>query len=244
MLNTQLGNAQIQKEKTVKGNQLKNYIDHTTLKPDVKLKNIQKLCEEAKIYEFFAVCVPPYFVQKTSLLLRGASVKVATVIGFPLGYSTTPSKAAEIVKAIDDGADELDVVVNISAVKSGDWNYVKNDINTMTVAAHMRGKSIKVIFETGLLNKKEIKKLCEICAEVGVNFVKTSTGFNGEGATVEIIEFMRTNLPSNIKIKASGGIRSVKKAQKMIEAGADRIGTSSGVKIMNSLNDSASFNDV
>ena len=216
----------------MKENQLNAHIDHTVLKPDTKLKDIQKLCEEAVTYCFYAVCVPPYFVQKTSMLLKDSDVKIATVIGFPSGYSTTPSKAAEIQKAIDDGADELDVLVNISAIKSEDWNYVKNDIKTMTVAAQMRGKVVKIIFETGLLTKKEIKKLCEICVEEGVNFVKTSTGFNGQGATVEIVEFLRKNLPNSIKIKASGGIKTAKKTLKMIEAGADRIGASSGVKII------------
>jgi len=211
---------------------LKDQIDHTILKPDTKSKDIVKLCLDAKAFNLYAVCVPPYFVQKATNLLKGSHVKIATVIGFPLGYSATPSKAAEIQKAIDDGADELDVVVNISAIKSGDWNYVKNDIRTMTVAAQMRGKIVKVILETGLLNYKEIKKLCEICVEAEVDFVKTSTGFNGEGATVKVVEFLRKNLPEGIKIKASGGIKNTKQALMMIEAGADRLGVSRGVKIV------------
>jgi deoxyribose-phosphate aldolase len=212
--------------------QLPTYIDHTTLKIDTKKTDIKKLCTEAEANKFYAVCVPPYFVQNASMLLKDSDVKITTVIGFPLGYSATPSKAAEIQKAIDDGADELDVVINVSAVKSGDWNYVQNDIKTVALATQMKGKIIKVILETGLLTRKEIKKLCEICAEAGVNFVKTSTGFNGEGATEEVVEFLRANLPSSIKIKASGGIKSAKKALKMIEAGADRLGTSSGIKII------------
>lgn len=216
----------------MKGKQLLTYIDHTTLKINTKKTDIKKLCDEAEGHNFYAVCVPPYFVQSASMLLKNSEVKIATVIGFPLGYSATPSKAAEIHKAIDDGADELDVVINVSAVKSGDWNYVQNDIKTVTLAAQMKGKIIKVILETGLLNKKEIKKLCEICADAGVNYVKTSTGFNGDGATEEVVEFLRANLPSTIKIKASGGIKSAKKALKMIEAGADRLGTSSSMKII------------
>lgn len=212
--------------------QLSGHIDHTTLKIDTKKADIKKLCSEAEANNFYAVCVPPYFVRNASMLLKDSNVKIATVIGFPLGYSATPSKATEIQKAIDDGVDELDVVINVSAVKSGDWSYVQNDIKTVALAAQMKGKVIKVILETGLLNKKEIKKLCEICTEVGVNFVKTSTGFNGEGATVEVVEYLRANLPSSIKIKASGGIRSVKKAMEMIEAGADRLGTSSSIKIV------------
>jgi len=215
--------------------QLPKFIDHTILKIDTKKTDIIKLCAEAEANKFYAVCVPPFFVQNASMLLKNSKVKVATVIGFPLGYSATPSKAAEIQKAIDDGADELDVVINVSAVKSGDWNYVQNDIKTVALATQMKGKIIKVILETGLLNKKEIKKLCEICAEAGVNYVKTSTGFNGDGATVEVVEFLRTNLPSSIKIKASGGIKSAKNALKMIEAGADRLGTSSGLKIIKGL---------
>lgn len=219
----------------MKGNKLSDYIDHTTLKANTRLKDIEKLCQEAEEHHFFAVCIPPYFVRNATRLLKDSKVKIATVIGFPMGYNATPSKAAEIHKAIDDGVDEIDVVINLSAVKSRDWNYVKNDIETMTVAAQMKGKSIKVILETSILNQKEIKKLCEICVAAGVNFVKTSTGFNGDGASVEVVEFLRENLPSHIKIKASGGIRSAKKAQKMIDAGADRIGTSSGIKIVKGL---------
>lgn len=219
----------------MKGNNLHGHIDHTTLKANTRLKDIEKLCREAEEHNFFAVCVPPYFVRNAAMWLKNSKVQVATVIGFPLGYSATPSKAAEIHKAINDGVDEIDVVINLSAVKSKDWSYVKNDIETMTVAAQMKGKSIKVIFETSILNQKEIKKLCEICVEAGVNFVKTSTGFNGDGASVEVVEFLRKNLPDTIKIKASGGIRSAKKAQRMIAAGADRIGTSSGVKIVKEL---------
>lgn len=212
--------------------QLSSHIDHTTLKIDTKITDVKILCDEAEVHNFHAVCVPPYYVRNASMLLKDSKVKVATVIGFPLGYSATPSKATEIQKAIDDGADELDVVINISAVKSGDWNYVQNDIKTVTLATQMKGKVIKVILETGLLDKKEIKKLCEICTDVGVNYIKTSTGFNGEGATVEVVEFLRANLPNSIKIKASGGIRSAKKAMEMIEAGADRLGTSSSINIV------------
>lgn len=221
------------------GKQLPDLIDHTTLKIDTKKTDIKKLCTEAIDNNFFAVCIPPYYVRETSILLKESQVKIATVIGFPLGYSATPSKAAEIHKAIDDGADELDVVINISAVKSGDWNYVHNDIKTVALATQMKGKIIKVILETGLLNKREIKKLCEICTEIGVDFVKTSTGFNGEGATTEVVEYLRENLPSSIKIKASGGIRTAKKALSMIAAGADRLGTSSGLKIVKGIEKSS-----
>ena len=218
--------------KTLKGKQLTAYIDHTILKVDTRKTDIRQLCDEAEANKFYAVCVPPYFVHSASIMLKDCDVKVATVIGFPFGYSSTPSKAAEIHKAIDDGADELDVVINISAVKSKDWNYVENDIKTVALATQMKGKIIKVILETGLLNKKEIKIICEICAKAGVNYVKTSTGFHGEGAKLKDIEYLRANLPNVIKIKASGGIRSAKKAIKMIKAGATRLGTSASIKII------------
>ena len=216
----------------MKEENLPSLIDHTALKANTSKKDIEKLCEEAKEHHFYAVCVPPYFVQKAGMLLKGSKVKISTVIGFPMGYAATPAKAAEIQKAISDGADELDVVINVAAVKSGDWNFVQNDIKTMAVSVQMKGKVIKVILETALLNQKEIKKLCEICAAAEVNYVKTSTGFNGEGATLEVVELLRNNLPKNIKIKASGGIRTTKQALAMVEAGADRLGTSSGVTIV------------
>ena len=216
----------------MKEENLPSLIDHTALKANTSKKDIEKLCEEAKEHHFYAVCVPPYFVQKAGMLLKGSKVKISTVIGFPMGYAATPAKAAEIQKAISDGADELDVVINVAAVKSGDWNFVQNDIKTMAVSVQMKGKVIKVILETALLNQKEIKKICEICAAAEVNYVKTSTGFNGEGATLEVVELLRNNLPKNIKIKASGGIRTTKQALAMVEAGADRLGTSSGVKIV------------
>jgi deoxyribose-phosphate aldolase len=157
---------------------------------------------------------------------------VATVIGFPMGYATTPAKVEEIKRAIDEGADEVDAVVNICAVKSGKWNYVRNDIDSMTRIAHMRGKAIKVILETGLMNTEEMKSLCEICTESGVDFVKTSTGILSAGANVETVTWLRAHLPPAIKIKASGGVRSKKSALELIEAGADRLGSSSGVKIV------------
>jgi len=216
----------------VKGINIASVIDHTTLKVDTTKEDIKRLCEEAKAANFFAVCVSPYFVRYAATQLEGSSVKIVTVIGFPFGFSATPAKAEEARRVLEEGADEIDVVVNLNALKSGDWNYIRNDIQTMIFLAHKKGRIVKVIFETGLLTKEEIEKLCEICAELDVNFVKTSTGYYKKGATVSVIKYLRKLLPKKIKIKASGGIRSAKKAQAMIAAGADRIGTSSGIKII------------
>lgn len=210
---------------------LNEKIDHTILKANCTKAQIQQICEEAITHHFRAVCIPPFFVKEAAHLLQNSPVMVATVVGFPMGYSSTPAKVEEIKRAIDEGADELDVVVNICAIKSQNWNYVKNDIESMTMAAHLKGKIIKVIFEIDLLSNEEIEKLCEICTESAVDFVKTSTGFNGD-ATIENISLLKNLLPDSIKIKASGGIRNAASANKMLEAGAHRIGSSSGIQII------------
>jgi len=207
-------------------------IDHTILKPDCSIDDIKQLCAEAIAHQFAAVCVPPYFIKDAARLLDGENVMVSTVIGFPFGYTATVAKVEEIKRAINDDIDELDVVINIAAVKSGHWNHVKSDIDSITMAAHLKGKIIKVIFETALLTKEEIKKLCTICNEKGVDFVKTSTGFNGVGATEEMILFLKENLSPKIKIKASGGIKNKEQAEALIKAGADRLGTSSGLSLI------------
>lgn len=205
-------------------------LEHTLLKPDTTKADIKKLCEEAVQYGFRAVCIPPYYAAEAVKHLKSTSVKVATVIGFPMGYSATPAKVEEIKRGIDEGADEFDVVINITALKSGNWNFVRNDLETMTRAVHLRGKVIKVILETSLLTSEELKKMCEFCAEFGVDYVKTSTGVNGK-AEVETVRTMRQLLPKNIRIKAAGGIRSVQDAQQMLEAGADTLGSSACVAI-------------
>ena len=206
-------------------------IDHTILKADCTPEEIVQLCHEALENGFAAVCVPPYYIKQAVNILEDSMVSVATVIGFPMGYSNTPSKVEEIKRAIDEGIDEVDVVINIAAVKDGNWNFVKNDINSTTTAGHLKGKIVKIILETSLLTGEEIHKLCEICSEIGVNYVKNSTGFNG-GATTEVIAMLRHLLPENIKIKAAGGIRTREDAEKLIAAGADRIGTSAGMQIV------------
>ncbi|MEO1434068.1 MAG: deoxyribose-phosphate aldolase [Bacteroidota bacterium] len=207
-------------------------IDHTRLKPDTSRSDIEQLCKEAIEYGFAAVCVPPFYVQDASRFLGDAPVKVATVVGFPMGYAHTPAKVEEVKRAVDDGADEIDVVINIAAVKSGNWAYIKNDITSTTLAAHLKGKIVKIILEIGLLEKEEILQLCEICNAINVDFVKTSTGMHGTGATITGVTMLRKALNEAIQIKASGGIRDFSKAEKLIQAGATRIGTSQSIKLL------------
>lgn len=211
---------------------LASYIDHTILKADCTLEDVKRICKEAIQYHFPAVCVPPFYIKQAADFLADSTVKVATVIGFPMGYSATVAKVEEIKRAIDEGVSEVDVVVNICAIKSGMWNYVKNDIDSVVMAAHLRGKIVKIIFETGLLSPTEIRNLCDICLETRPDFVKTSTGFNGEGATVEIVNLLKEMLQDKVKIKASGGIRTKSDAVRLIEAGARRLGSSAGVSIV------------
>ncbi len=212
---------------------LTSYIDHTILKADCTPEEIRKTCNEALQFHFPVVCIPPFYVKNAANFLTDTTVRTATVIGFPMGYSTTAAKVEEIKRAIDEGAEELDAVANICAVKSGLWSYVRNDLDGMITAARLKGKTIKVILETGLLSETEIKKVCDICLELEPDFVKTSTGFNGEGATVAVVKLLKSLLPDKIKIKASGGIRTREDASRLIEAGAARIGTSSSVMIIN-----------
>jgi deoxyribose-phosphate aldolase len=212
--------------------QLSKFIDHTNLSPLATNIDIQKLCTEALTHHFKAVCVAPYHVSNAAKWLTDSTIKVATVIGFPFGYATIAPKVEEVKRAIDDGAFELDVVANLAAIKEGRWNFVQNEIDILTTSCHLQDKIIKVIIETGVLTTDEIKKMCDICATVGANFVKTSTGFNAAGANAEIVAMMRAHLPKEIAIKASGGIRTLVDAEAMISAGATRIGTSSGVAIV------------
>ncbi len=206
-------------------------IEHTILKPDCTLEDIRRVCEETVQYKFYGVCVPPYFVKDAARLLN-EQAKVVTVVGFPMGYSNVPAKVEEIKRALDEGADEIDAVVNICAIKSNNWNYIKNEVDSVARAVSMRGKLLKLIIETGLLTKEEMKQVIKIAEDNDVQFIKTSTGFNGDGATVEIVKFLRESLNVKVKIKASGGIKSFEMAEKLIHAGADRIGTSNGVQIV------------
>jgi len=208
------------------------YIDHTVLKPTTLVADVEKVCREAVEYGFAAVCVPPLFVRKAKELTAGSSVKTATVIGFPFGYSAIEAKMAETVLAIIDGADELDMVINISAVKNNDWQFLANEINTVMPVIRSKGKVIKVIIESGILTNEEIIKCCDIYGAAGVDFVKTSTGYAEKGASVEAVALIRKHLADTIKIKASGGIKTYSFAKQLIDAGADRLGCSSSIQIV------------
>lgn len=212
--------------------QISTFIDHTILKPVTTNADIEKLCLEAAEYNFAAVCVPPPFVKRCKVLLEPTSVKVATVIGFPFGYSATESKLAETILALVDGADEIDMVINLVALRMHDEAYLQNEVSLLTNTVHQKNKLIKVIIESGILSDDEITTCCRLFAPLGIDFMKTSTGYAEKGASVEAVQLMRKHLPLNIKIKASGGIRAYEFAKKLIEAGADRLGCSASVAIV------------
>ncbi|MGD6818156.1 deoxyribose-phosphate aldolase [Metabacillus sp. 113a] len=210
---------------------LAKMIDHTALKPDTTRAQIEKLCAEAKEYHFASVCVNPAWVETCARLLDGSDVKVCTVIGFPLGASTPETKAFETMDAIKKGAEEVDMVINIGALKDGDAELVEKDIRAVTEAA--KGKALtKVIIETCLLTDEEKTLACELSVKAGADFVKTSTGFSSGGATVEDIRLMRKTVGPEIGVKASGGVRDRQGADLMVEAGATRIGASAGISIV------------
>lgn len=202
------------------------------LKPNCTEGEIIDLCNEAIEHKFYGVCVPPFFVQLAKKAIKKADVKIITVIGFPLGYNSVSSKVEETKKAITSGAHEVDMVMNIAAFKSGDIVSVQNDIQSVTTACHLQNKQVKVIIETAYLSEEEIIQACKICTNCEADFVKTSTGFASSGATIEAVELMRKTLPPKVKIKAAGGIRDAAFAEKLIAAGADRIGTSASVKMV------------
>ncbi|WP_336780254.1 deoxyribose-phosphate aldolase [Paenibacillus illinoisensis] len=206
-------------------------IDHTLLRADATQSEINQLTEEAKQYQFASVCVNPGWVSYAAEQLQGSGVDICTVIGFPLGASTSETKAFETTDAIAKGATEVDMVINISALKDGKDDYVEQDIRAVVEAA--AGKAlVKVIIETCLLTDEENVRACQAAVRAGADFVKTSTGFSTGGATPEDIALMRRTVGPDMGVKASGGVRSLEDMQKMIEAGATRIGASSGVKIM------------
>ncbi len=211
-------------------------IDHTNLKTDASEKDIEKLCNEAKEYGFGAICVYLRYVPLCKRLLKGSNVKVCTVIGFPKGIETTEQKANEAKQAVKDGADELDMVINVPALKKGDFDFVKNDISSVREAC--KGKILKVIIEAGLLNEDQKKKACQLSEEAGADFVKTSTGFavdnkgNKLGATVEDVKLMKGMVGDRLGIKAAGGIKTREFAQQLIDAGATRIGASASIEII------------
>ena len=209
-----------------------HYIDHTLLKPTTTINDVKSLCEEALQHQFFAVCIPPPLVKNAKNILQESPVKVATVIGFPFGYSLAKAKLLEVQQAILDGADELDVVINLVALKNNAWNYLESEIRHITDAAHANKRLVKVIIESGVLTREEIIHCCSLYAAAGVDFLKTSTGYAETGATAEAVQLMREHLPSSIKIKASGGIRTYEQAIIMLKAGAERLGCSASVAIV------------
>ncbi len=210
--------------------ELARWIDHTLLKPDATQKDVEKICYEARDYHFASVCINPTWVPLAHKILRGSESRVCTVIGFPLGATFPEVKAREAQLAVENGADELDMVINIGALKSGDYDLVERDIRAVVRAAGRR--IVKVIIETCLLTDEEKVKACAIAKHAGANFVKTSTGFSKGGATVKDVALMRKVVGESMGVKASGGVRSYEEACKMVEAGATRIGASASVAIV------------
>jgi len=213
-------------------NTIASIIDHTVLKPTTTLGDVEKLCSEAAEYGFAAVCIPPLYVKKAKEYLHDSAVKVATVIGFPFGYSAIEAKVAEIILAIIDGVDELDVVINISAIKNNDWQFLGNEINTMMPVIKNKNKVIKIIIESGILTDDEIIKCCTIYNTAQVDFMKTSTGYAEKGASVRAVKLMRNHLSDSIQIKASGGIKTYVFAKELVDAGATRLGCSNSIQIV------------
>lgn len=211
------------------------YIDHTNLKAFASLNDIIKLCSEANYYKFKSVCVNPAYIETAKELLKDSGVLICTVIGFPLGQNTKEVKAFEITDAIAKGADEVDVVINVAELKNKNYDYVLDELKLCIEKAN--GVLTKLIIETCYLTKEEIVKACELASQARFDYVKTSTGFGTGGATVEDVKLMKDSIPLNMKVKASGGIKTKEDMIKMIEAGASRIGTSNGVKIMEGENE-------
>lgn len=211
--------------------EINRIIDHTLLKPESTEEQIEKLLEEAKEYNFFSVCVNPVWVKKCADSLKDTDVKVCTVIGFPLGSSTMETKIFETKNALSNGADEIDMVINIGLLKSQKYDLVKEEIEELAKVCHSEGALLKVILENCLLTKEEIVKACELSDEAGADFVKTSTGFSTSGADSSDVALMKKSVSDRVKVKASGGIRDYKKSLEMIENGADRLGVSAGVNI-------------
>jgi deoxyribose-phosphate aldolase len=212
--------------------QIAKYIDHTLLKQEASVQQITKLCEEAAKYKFASVCVNATNVALCAKLLKGSGVKVCSVVGFPLGATLPSVKAFEAEQVIADGASEIDMVLNVGAMKSGNFALVKDDVAAVVKASHAKKAIVKVIIETCLLTDEEKVKACQLCKEAGADFVKTSTGFNTGGATLEDVALMRKTVGPDMGVKAAGGVRSHDDVVAMINAGATRIGTSGGVKII------------
>lgn len=209
-----------------------SYIDHTLLKATCRSADIIQLCREAIEFKFAAVCVPPFLVKQAVRALKDSPVKIATVIGFPMGYSSIDSKLSEINTAILDGADELDTVINLIALKNGDWSYLEKEMLQQVELIHHKEKFVKVIVESSVLSKDELIRCCSLYGRLGIDYMKTSTGYAEKGASVSDVQLMRTELPPEVKIKASGGIRHFSFAMELIEAGASRLGCSASIQIV------------
>lgn len=205
-------------------------IDHTVLKADTPLETVKRICDEAMEYGFASVCINPCHVAYCADYLKDSDVNVCTVIGFPLGANTSAVKAFETKDAIANGADEIDMVMNIGALKDKNYDLVRNDVKAIVEAAN--GTLVKVILETCLLTEDEIKKACELCVEAKADYVKTSTGFSTRGATIEDVQIMKAAVQGKAKVKAAGGVRTHEDMVKIVEAGADRIGTSAGCSLV------------
>jgi deoxyribose-phosphate aldolase len=213
--------------------QIQQYLEYTILRADTSITDVRKLCEVAVEQRFAGVCVPPLFVREAKRIVGDdGKIKVATVVGFPMGYSALAAKTEEIKRAIDEGADEIDGVVNIAAIKSNNWNHVENDIEGMALATNMRGKWLKLILEMGLLTTDEIQRVADQAIKSRVKFLKTGTGMHGFDATPEMVTLLKKIADPSLKIKASGGIKTHAQAIALIKAGADRIGSSAGLDLL------------
>lgn len=208
--------------------ELEKFIDQTLLKNTISAKEIEQFCLDNNKQGFASLCLPPFFVKKAADILNRSETKVCTVIGFPLGYNTTESKVFETQNALDNGADEIDMVININELKNKNFNFIEKEIQQLAKLCKKQDPILKVIIESCLLEKSEIIELCHIVYNCGADYIKTSTGFSTHGATIDTIQLMKKHAHPNLKIKASGGIKNKETAIQMIEAGADRLGTSSG----------------
>lgn len=211
--------------------ELTSRIEHTNLNQGLTIGDIDKLVDEARLYSFFGICVPPFWVKRAKREIGTSTITLVTVAGFPLGYNMTETKLDEIKRALDNGADEIDVVWNLTSFRTG-LPWTKIELAKCSKIVHDHGKLLKIIIESGILSDDEIVGACKMCADAGTDFVKTSTGFAPQGAKVEHVALMRSVLPESVGIKASGGIKNYKQTIKLIEAGADRIGTSSAISII------------
>lgn len=213
--------------------ELAKFIDHTVLKPDTTLADVRRICEEATKLKFAGVCIPPVYVRDARRFLgEDSRIRLATVVGFPMGYNAIAAKSEEIKRAIDEGADEIDAMINLAAVKTGNWNHVEHDIDSVARATHVRGKTLKLTLECGLLTPEELQQLCEMAINYRVNWLSSGTGFHGFAATPDMIRLLKTMVAANAKIKATGGIRTAAGAQALLDAGAERLGTSSALDFL------------